>query len=255
MLPSHGRMKRHPEAAKNIRPLFPPEYQPRTSCVGKTAQPCPVQLSARSRRTGPPANTPVQIASPTSPDEARAKLEHPSPLSRRGTESAHATSEEAARLHPASAIRAEQTSDPSRIRTGIPTATASQAVLREKERRKKKRECATDTPRRFKPTQHEQQKSSTPMSQKEKNNPAPPHRPHSHRQPRPQTSTTVKVKCSSPTPLRLSSGLKVTEDMFRIAASLGDERPHRSRAGATTQAIQMKQVQRRSDARAVYSHV
>ncbi|KAF6230804.1 hypothetical protein HO173_010920 [Letharia columbiana] len=32
----------------------------------------------------------------------------------------------------------------------------------------------------------------------------------------------IKVKCSSPTPLRLSSGLKVTEDLFRIAASLGD---------------------------------
>lgn len=33
----------------------------------------------------------------------------------------------------------------------------------------------------------------------------------------------IKVKCSSPTPLRLSSGLKVTEDIFRIAASRGNE--------------------------------
>ena len=32
----------------------------------------------------------------------------------------------------------------------------------------------------------------------------------------------IKVKSSSPTPLRLSSGLKVTEDLFRIAASGGD---------------------------------
>ncbi|KAF6227916.1 hypothetical protein HO133_007644 [Letharia lupina] len=34
----------------------------------------------------------------------------------------------------------------------------------------------------------------------------------------------IKVKCSSPTPLRLSSGLKVTEDLFRIAASGGDHK-------------------------------
>ena len=33
----------------------------------------------------------------------------------------------------------------------------------------------------------------------------------------------IKVKCSSPTPLRLSSGMKVTEDLFRIAASGGNE--------------------------------
>ena len=175
MLLSHARMKRHPEAAKNIRPPFPHEYQTGTSCVGKTAQTCPVQLSARSRRTGPPSHLRThryRSQAQTSPDEARAKLEQPSPLSRRGTESAHATSEEPARLHPSTS----SISHPCRTDIGpFPNPNRnpnSHSLLpsrpRGKERRRKKKRMRNEYATPLQPTQHEQQKSSTPMRPKKK---------------------------------------------------------------------------------------